>query len=208
MSAIDSAPARRGRGRPRDPKTDQRIIEAATQLMLERGFDKSTVDEVATRAGVGKATVYRRWSSKEDLAVSAMEALFNTEFPEPDTGSLVGDLTESYAGLLAFAHSPQGAEFMRMGVAEAIRDPRIAALYRDSVERREKSARQRFQRAIDNGELRPDANIDAAMHWLGGMLTVWVVIGRPLPPMEEVESLVKFALQGVMADPPAGQSVN
>lgn len=203
MSTIQSEPTRRGRGRPRDPKTDQRIIAAATQLMLERGFDKSTVDEVASRAGVGKATVYRRWSSKEDLAVSAMEALFNIEFPEPDTGSLVGDLTESYSGLLAFANSPHGADFMRMALAESIRDPRIGDLYRESITRREETTRRRFEKAIANGEVRPDANIDAAIHWLGGMLTVRVVIGLPVPPMEDVESLVKFALQGVMADPNA-----
>lgn len=203
MTTSQNAPMRRGRGRPRDPKTDQRIIEAATQLMLERGFDKSTVDEVASRAGVGKATVYRRWSSKEDLAVSAMEALFNSEFPEPDTGSLVGDLMESFGGLLAFANSPQGADFMRMALAESIRDPRIADLYRESIERREEATRRRFEKAIANGEMRPDANIDAAIHWLGGMLTVRVVVGLPIPPMEDLESLVRFALEGVAANPAA-----
>src|SRR5919107_4996917 len=89
-------PVRRGRGRPRDPDTDARITTAAAELMLQRGFDRTTVDDVAAHAGVGKATVYRRWPSKEDLAVAAMGSLYSTEMPEPDTGSIMNDLAESY----------------------------------------------------------------------------------------------------------------
>src|SRR3954465_7425678 len=105
---------RRGRGGPRDPETDSRITAAAAELMLERGFDKTTVDDVAALAGVGKATVYRRWTSKEDLAVAAMESLYSVEMPEPDTGSIAGDLAASYRSVLAFVNSPQGAAFLRM----------------------------------------------------------------------------------------------
>src|SRR5688572_25806119 len=76
-----SPPAKRGRGRPRDPETDAKITRAASELLLLRGFDKTTVDEVAARAGVGKATVYRRWPSKEDLAFAAMQSLYSDEFP-------------------------------------------------------------------------------------------------------------------------------
>ena len=80
------------RGRPRDPDADGRILAAASALILLRGFDSMTVDEVASTAGVGKATVYRRWSRKEDLAVAAMERLYRDEMPPPDTGSIRGDL--------------------------------------------------------------------------------------------------------------------
>src|SRR4051794_6325180 len=73
-SSSNTAPApevRRKRGRPRDPQADGRILAAASSLILMRGFESMTVDEVASNAGVGKATVYRRWSRKEDLAVAA-----------------------------------------------------------------------------------------------------------------------------------------
>ena len=99
-------PVRRGRGRPRDPETDKRIVAAAADLMLQRGFDRMTVDDVAARAGVGKATVYRRWPSKQDLAVEAMTELFATEFPEPDTGSIRGDVSESVRNIIAFVNTP------------------------------------------------------------------------------------------------------
>ncbi len=202
MSAetADPQPARRGRGRPRDPETDIRITDAAARLLLQNGFEKTTVDDVAAAAGVGKATVYRRWPSKEDLAVAAMESLYSAEMPEPDTGSIVTDLTESYRGALAFVNSPQGAAFLRMSIAESVRDPRIAALYRASTERREAESRRTFERAIARGEVRPDIDVDAAVQWLGGLLAVRAITHRPMPTTDEVDSLVEFTLRGVRAD--------
>lgn len=195
----EGAPVRRGRGRPRDPATDERITAAAAELLLQRGFDKMTVDDVAAKAGVGKATVYRRWPSKDDLAVAAMGTLYAAEIPEPDTGSIEQDLAESYRAVLVFLNSPQGAAFLRMSIAESVRDERIAALYRASTERRENEARRTFERAIARGEVRPDADIDTAVQWLGGMITTRAITGRPLPTVEDTETLVAFTLRGVRA---------
>lgn len=199
MQTAGETPARRGRGRPRDPATDERITRAAAELMLERGFDKTTVDEVAARAGVGKATVYRRWPSKEDLAVAAMESLYSAEMPEPDTGSIVTDLRQSYRAALSFVNSPEGASYLRMSIAESIRDERIAALYRASTERREERSRQTFERAIARGEVRPDIDLDSVVQWLGGLIAVRAITGRPMPSVEDVDSLVEFTLRGVLA---------
>lgn len=199
----DAPPVRRGRGRPRDPSTDLRIRRAAAELLLQNGFDKTTVDEVAARAGVGKATVYRRWASKEDLAVAAMESLYEAELPAPDTGSIVEDLMQSYRTVLAFVNSPEGEGFLRVSIAESVRDERIATLYRQSLLRREDQARESFRRAIERGEVRADADIDSAVEWLGGAITVRAVQGRPLPTVEDVPRLVGFTLRGVLADPSA-----
>jgi AcrR family transcriptional regulator len=198
MSAdSDARQVRRGRGRPRDPETDSRITQAAAELLLERGFDKTTVDEVAALAGVGKATVYRRWPSKEDLAVAAMETLYSVEIPEPDTGSIAGDLAESYRAVLAFVNSPPGAAFLRMSIAESVRDERIAALYRASTERREAESRRTFERAIARGEVRPHIDVDAAVQWLGGLLASRAITHRPMPTLDDVDRLVEFTLRGV-----------
>jgi AcrR family transcriptional regulator len=190
-------PVRRGRGRPRDPETDRRITAAAADLMLHRGFDKMTVDDVASAAEVGKATVYRRWPSKEDLAVAAIETLYALEMPEPDTGSFEADLTESYRAVLAFVNSADGEAFLRMSIAESIRDPRIAALYRASTERREEQSRRTFARAIERGDVRPDVDVDSAVQWLGGLLAARVITGRRLPSVEDTDALVRFTLDGV-----------
>jgi AcrR family transcriptional regulator len=196
MADLD-VPRRRGRGRPRDPETDSKITRAAAELLLLRGFDKTTVDEVAARAGVGKATVYRRWPSKEDLAVAAMETLYSAEFPEPDTGSIEGDLAANYRSFIAFANTDTGLAYLRMSITESLRDERIAALYRSSTERREKDARASLQRAIERGEVRHDADIDTAVQYLSGIVTARVILGRPLPQLEDVDTLVQFTLRGI-----------
>lgn len=202
VQAPDDSPApprvRRGRGRPRTPGTDDRITAAAAELMLQRGFDGTTMDAVAARARVGKATVYRRWPSKEDLAVAAMETLYSVEMPEPDTGSVVSDLTQSYRSVIAFVNTREGAAFLRSSIAESVRDGRIAMLYRASTERREQRTRVTFERAIARGEVRADLDIDAAVQWLGGMLAGRTITHRPMPIPDEVDALVAFTLRGVL----------
>jgi AcrR family transcriptional regulator len=190
---------RRGRGRPRDPETDGRITTAAAELMLQRGFDRTTVDDVAARAGVGKATVYRRWPSKEDLAVAAMETLYTAEMPEVDTGSIRDDLTASYRAALTFVNTPEGAAYIRTSIAESVRDDRIAQLYREATERREAQSRATFERAIERGEVRPDIDVDVAVQWLGGLLANRAITHRPMPQVADVDALVDFTLRGVLA---------
>jgi AcrR family transcriptional regulator len=158
------------------------------------------VDDVAALAGVGKATVYRRWPSKEDLAVAAMETLFAVEMPESDTGSIRGDLIASYRAVLAFVNTAEGAAFIRTSVVESVRDERIAALYRSSTERREDMSRATFERAIERGELRADIDVETAVQWLGGLLVARAITQRAMPGVEQAEALADFTLHGLLAD--------
>jgi AcrR family transcriptional regulator len=197
--ATPPAPAevRRKRGRPRDPEADARILAAASSLILLRGYESMTVDEVASSAGVGKATVYRRWSRKEDLAVAAMEQLYLDEMPPPDTGSIRGDLLATYTSVLTFVNSPAGTDYVRTTVKESMRDDRIASLYREANDRAEQSAYVVFRRAIDRGEVRADAHVDAAVQFIGSLVAMRAVAGRDMPAMDEVEQLVDFVLHGI-----------
>jgi AcrR family transcriptional regulator len=190
---------RRKRGRPRDPEADGRILEAAAALMLAHGFDNMTVDDVASRAKVGKATVYRRWAKKEDLAVAAMQRLYDAQMPTPDTGSIRGDLRQSFTDVLAFANSEAGAAYLRTCIAESVRDARIAALYRAANDQAEAGAREMFERGIARGEVRPDVNIGAAIQVLAGILLVRTITAMPMPVPSEVEGLVDLVLDGAWA---------
>lgn len=192
-------PVRRGRGRPRDPKTDERIIQSAAELLRKRGFERMTVDDVAARAGVGKATVYRRWPSKDDLAVAAMERLYSVEFPDPDTGSIHDDLEESFRSVLAFIGSSEGAAYLKLSIAESVRDERIAALYRTATERAEDQARLMYTRAIERGEIRDDVDLDCCVQWLGGVIAARAITNRPMPTVQDVPCLVEMALRGIVA---------
>jgi AcrR family transcriptional regulator len=190
---------RRKRGRPRDPEADGRILAAASSLILLRGFESMTVDEVASSAGVGKATVYRRWSRKEDLAVAAMEQLYRDEMPPPDTGSIRGDLMAMYASVLAFVNSPAGTDYVRTTVKESMRDERIATLYREANDRAEAGGVAMFERAIARGEVRPDVHMAAAVQFLGSMVTMRAVSGHDMPAPEELDQHVDFVLRGISA---------
>lgn len=194
-----SGAVRRKRGRPRDPEADHRILAAASALLLERGFDTMTVDEVASRARVGKATVYRRWAKKEDLAVAAMSQLYKVQMPIPDTGSFREDVRQSYRDTIRFANSPAGAAFLRATVVECARDPRIAALYRTASAEITVSAAQMYQRGIERGEVRADVNVEFASTLLGGVLAHRIISAEPMPSEDEVEDMVAFLLRAVEA---------
>jgi AcrR family transcriptional regulator len=129
MSDEGSAPAR-PIGRPRDGRADQAIRAAALQLMAEHGVRDLRMDDVAERAGVGKATIYRRYRSKDELVSDAVATLVN-EIVIPDTGSTRADLTalmmqavELYSGQLA-------ARLMPAVLEEARRNPELASTVRD-----------------------------------------------------------------------------
>lgn len=191
------APVRRKRGRPRDPHADGRILAAASSLILLRGFDAMTVDEVAATAGVGKATVYRRWARKEDLAVAAMERLYNDEMPVPDTGTLRGDLAEAYRAQLGFARSAAGADYLRTLVKESMRDDRMAAFYRAAHDRSERNAQVIFDRAKQRGELDVDVPVELLVKLLPGLVVLATVMGNDTPSPDEVEALVDLVVRGI-----------
>jgi AcrR family transcriptional regulator len=90
VSDVTAESPRRMPGRPRSEASHQAIIRATLELLLEVGYGPLTMEAVRLRAGVGKATIYRRWSSKEELVRDAIVAL-HEEFDVPDTGSLRGD---------------------------------------------------------------------------------------------------------------------
>jgi AcrR family transcriptional regulator len=184
-------------GRPRDPAVDERVLSAAAELMLDRGVEATTVDAVAARARVGKATVYRRWRSKEDLAVAALGRVIDVRVPVPDTGSLRGDLEQIYRAAIAFLASPAGRAFVRIGAVEAVRDERIARVYRQGVERRFADAAPVFDRAVDRGELSAHTDRRVLFDWLPGLLVYRILTGAALPGPADVPELVELTLAGV-----------
>src|ERR1700739_419875 len=88
----ERAPAAPKRGRPRSEQADRVILQAAAEILAERGLAGMSMEEVASRAGVGKTTIYRRWASRGALAMDAFLAEFQSQQPLPDTGSLHDDL--------------------------------------------------------------------------------------------------------------------
>src|SRR5918912_4565456 len=115
-------------GRPREVRADHAILAGALELIAERGVRELRMDDVADRAGVGKATIYRRYRSKEELVTAAVTALVS-EIAIPDTGStraglpvLMREAVEVYTGSVAAGAMPSLVEAMRpdRGLARAV----------------------------------------------------------------------------------------
>lgn len=116
-------------GRPRDPGLDIAIRTAAIELIGEGGIEACALDEVARRAGVGKATIYRRWASKDALVVDAFRYSPPMEVPSADQGSLAADARALLAGLVASLETPL-ALATRQLMPMLASHPEIAEVYR------------------------------------------------------------------------------
>lgn len=186
------------RGRPRDPDAEPRIRACALDLLLERGFGKMTVDDVAEAAGVGKATIYRRWPSKEQLAYDALTMMFDTEVPEPDTGSFEEDIRQLYTETIAFVGTKAGRAMVRLGITEATRDPAVAQIYNDFLKRRVDTCARRLERARKRGEpIREGIDPAVQVEWLTGLLVIRVITGAEMFSADDVEQLVAVTMHGV-----------
>src|ERR687894_2888228 len=153
---VTEPPARTGRGgRPRDPSRDDVIRAAILRLLGDVGYGALTMDAVAAEAGVGKATIYRRWRTKQDLVVDTISDLNRAEATTPDTGSLDGDLRQMLRQMVAVINGPTGAATLSLlstvphqpALAEAFRNGPLA-VWRESF-------KEIWDRAEQRGEIRP-----------------------------------------------------
>jgi AcrR family transcriptional regulator len=157
------------RGRPRSEEADRAILSAATELLAERGLGGMSMEEVAARAGVGKATVYRRWSSRGALALDAFLAEFEEQQPVPDTGTFRGDLLSALRGWIRSVTRTPAGRMLAGLVAEAQRDPALATAWRDQViEPLRVRNTVLVERAIERGEIPSDVDADVVLDMMFG----------------------------------------
>ena len=160
--------AARRPGRPRSERAEQSIIEATIEALAERGIDGVHCEDVAARAGVGKATLYRRWGGKEDLLIAAFAAM-KPPLPEPRGESVRADLIALLAVIAADADDPRFAQQYALLHGAGERYPRLVARYREQVvEPRRELVRVVLRRGIETGELRADIDVEVAMLMLTG----------------------------------------
>jgi AcrR family transcriptional regulator len=166
----EAGPANRRPGRPRSEQAEQAIIEATLDLFAEQGFEGVCVEAVAARAGVGKATIYRRWPNKEELLLAAFGSL-KSPFPEPEGVSVRDDLLAMVEVMCADKADPRKARRYALLLGEGEKYPRLMARYKETVvEPRREAMRAVIRRGIQTGELRPDTDIEIAMLTLTGVI--------------------------------------
>lgn len=177
----DQQPGERGPGRPREPATDQRILDAALQLMAEQGYARMSMDQVAAAAGVTKPTIYRRYSGKIQLAMAAIVA-YCADAPAPVTGETRADLIAQLDQLRHALGRPNGMGMVGTVLSEEHETPELLASFREHlVAPRRHAMRSILERARDRGELRPEADLAIAATLLVGAYYAHYLGGAPFP---------------------------
>jgi AcrR family transcriptional regulator len=194
-TARDAEPARLGR--KRDHSRDQDILDAALDVLAEVGYNTMTVDMVAARAKAGKATLYRRWSSKAELVVDAI-ACMKRPLPQerdgtcvpPDTGTLRGDLV-AMVKPKAVTDSNRHLKIM-IGVASMMsQEPQLFEALTDiMVKPRVESYRVVMQRAIDRCEIRPDVDVELLSSLGPAMAMYRAMYEQQAPSRESIIHLI------------------
>ena len=157
-------------GRPRSEQAEQAIIEATLDVFAERGFEGVCVELVAARAGVGKATIYRRWPNKEELLLAAFGSL-KSPFPEPRSVCVRDDLLAMVEVMCADKADPRKARRYALLLGEGEKYPRLMARYKETVvQPRRDAMRAVIRHGVKTGELRPETDVEIAMLTLTGAI--------------------------------------
>ena len=182
MTTSTEVDAPRALGRPRDPKLDSAILQATLQLLASEGYEGLTIEAVAAMAGVGKASVYRRFSGKEELVVEAVASL--SEQPERRDGMGVRDELVALLETIRRKNdsSISGKIFPRL-LSAGIENPRLLQRYREQVlDPRRRRFLDVVQRGIDEGLIRADVDPGHAVDLVVGPMVYRNLIRTDPPP--------------------------
>jgi AcrR family transcriptional regulator len=160
------------RGRPRvEGERETEILDATLDLLLEVGYDRLTMDGVASRARASKATLYRRWTAKHSLVIDAlMRAKKSPAVPEVDTGTLRADLLATYCSPGGFGHG-ESAELLAVLMTALHTDADFAAEFRTRfLQPKVEVSRRIYARAQARGEIAPGVDLDLIAPALTGIL--------------------------------------
>jgi AcrR family transcriptional regulator len=191
------------RGRPRQASAGKAIVDATLELLAERGFQAATIEAIAERASVGRNTIYRRWASKEELIVDALQELFvDLDFQEHgDVYSLLLDWVRDFVRVFG---DPLYGRILPVVLGELQQNPDFARIYSEQIVQPRYDALLEFLRAaVERGELHPDAEPEQIVDLLAAPPFVRALpVG--LPPVSEryAEELLETIWRGIAPPTP------
>jgi AcrR family transcriptional regulator len=191
-------------GRPRDPSRDGVIRAAIVQVLADSGYAGLTMDAVAAAAGVGKATIYRRWRTKSELVADAVTELSSSTIEVPDTGSLEGDLRVLLHWLVETINGPLGAATLSLLSALPHQPDLRAAFENGPLQLWSSTFRQAWKRAEARGEVPPPVLGTAVASIASApVLQRWLFSGLPVSHEFADEVLADVVLPLITASPAA-----
>src|SRR5436305_2642745 len=187
----------RGRGRPRSEVSRQRILQAALETLEISGFNYSTTDSIAERAGASKATIYRWWPTKASLLAEALREAVAEEVPFPETGDLARDIELQVQNFIALLNGRLGRAFKAF-VGAAQSDPEVATAFLDEwVKPRRKEAKTVLERYQIKGQIAEDVDLDLVLDLLYGPMYFRLLSGHGALTPEYAKQITGFALNGL-----------
>lgn len=184
------------RGRPRSDRANRAILDAARELLVEGGFASLHLEHVAARAGVGKATIYRRWSSKEALAEELLRELASPHLAIAETGDTREEMLAAVTNAMrAVTETPFGP-VIRALLSQIAVNPRLGDPFRATVIQARRAEIERvIARGVARGDLRPDVDAQLATELLVGPVYFRLMFGGELT-REFADRVVDSVLRG------------
>ncbi len=180
MSKINKKP-----GRPRSVESHQAMLLATLALLVEIGFDAMSIEAIAARAGVGKTTIYRRYASKEELVVDAIENV-REEVLIPNTGNLWDDIDALIENAAQITLSPLGRQTVAMIVSSASSNSQFAQIYWTKyLQPRRQAFAVVLERAKARNEVQPEIDPDLVFDIMSGVM-LYTLIFSPTTESWEV----------------------
>lgn len=168
-------------GRPRSIQSHQAMLQATLELLAQVGFDAMSIDAIAARAKVGKTTIYRRYSSKEELVADAIESL-RSEVIIPDTNNLWSDIDALLDSAAQITLSPLGRQTVAMIIAAASSNQRFAKIYWEKyLQPRREAFAMVLERAKTRGEISANVDSDLVFDTMSGIMLYALIF----PPAQE-----------------------
>lgn len=178
---IPGPPAPARSGRPRSEHAHQAILTAARELLIEKGFAAMRLEHVAARAGVGRATIYRRWPSKEALAQDLLSHLAAPHIEVADSGNTRDEMFAAVINPMRAITESDFGPVIRALLSQIASNPSIGDPFRASVvEARRAEITKVIERGIARGDLRPDADAGVATELLVGPVYFRLMFGGVL----------------------------
>lgn len=184
---------------PRVERSKAVILEATLAILAEEGVGGLTVDAVAARAGVGKATVYRHWSSRAELIVDAVSSLV-VDDEAVDRRSLREDLRAAYERIGQVCSTGVLAQVMPTLAEAAGRDPELATVHKDFVTRRRRHLVAALERAATRGDLRPGLDLSIAADLVAGPMFYKKLIHHECPSPEYAAQLLDLVMAAISTE--------
>jgi AcrR family transcriptional regulator len=187
----------------RSERVRQAVLDATTDLVVEVGVERTTIDEIANRSGVAKTTIYRHFASKQALVVEAVHACTFIIPAVTDTGSLRDDLISCFSGMTKASYDGRLGDMMLSLMDAAQRDPELGRLVRAQADQRRRFAIEVIERAVERGDLPADVDVDLLVTLLSGPLVYTKLVRRQRVTAELVAAVVDTVLARYTVATPA-----